>query len=144
MKYFLLLMLIAGVAGADTSPPQESLSYGCVKYTMCNAQTATDECTVLPASGDELVVRVATNSNLTFYSTASTASTYSCDVISNDQGFDASAPTGNGFQINTASITPAAPILSFSGLFDFMWIDCSAINGDGNVTITLQMCTASR
>ena len=135
------LLFAANVSFADASPPVVESLTGCVVYKMCNAQTATGDCSVLPASGDELVLKVASFSNLTFYSTQSTATTYSCDVVSNDVGHD--ALSGAGHQINTASITESAPILSFSGLFYYLWVNCSAI-ANNQVTITLQVCTANR
>ena len=144
MKVFSLLtvmaaLLLPAVSTADTAPIAERVN-ACIKFTMCNAQTALGDCTALPASGDELVVRVNGTSRLTFYGMQSTATTYSCNVISNDRGHDAA--TGVGFRVNTASITNTAPILSLVGLFDYVWVNCTAIDGGPDAaTITMLQCS---
>ena len=144
----ILSMLFAGMAYADVAPPQASdavgafgtslLGNGCKKVRMCAGQTATGDCT---SGGDEIVARVASHVHLTFYSNQSTASAWICDIVSNDQGHDAAS--GSGTTINASSITDANPVLSITGLFDFLWITCPTL-ADNLVTITMLSCPVAR
>lgn len=145
---FLIICVAVFVSGfldsafADVEPtPVAPLQGGCVEYVMCAAQTATGDCTALPASGDERVANVETKGKITFYSTQSNASAYICDIISNDVGHDVAS--GDGHKINNASLTETARVLTFNGLFKFIWVTCPTI-ADNQVTITAQVCTANR
>ena len=117
----LLLALPAGAA--DKAPTSVRLSGECNVFTMCNAQTGTGVCTTLPASGDEIVMYLATRSTLSFYSTQGVGA-YSCDVYSNDTGYTATATAKQ--KLNATPLTTSASIVSFSGLFAHVWLECTA------------------
>lgn len=135
-----VLTLLAAPAFGDTNPPVlEREDAGCTKYEMCSAQTATGDCTVLPASGDEIVLHVHDRSQLTFYSLQSVGA-HTCDFMTNDEGHDAAS--GVGFKFNTSSLTDAAPVLTFGGLFDYIWVTCPTIGT--SVTVTALVCTSNR
>lgn len=142
MKTLLLIvsLLLAGIAHADTDPGPIEQRPGCKVYTMCDAQVTTGDCTVLPTSGDERVVKVLSFSNLTFYGLQSVGAPYECNIVSNDEGHDAAV--GVGFQVNSTSLTDLAPILSISGLFYHIWVNCPTI--ETSVTVTALVCSANR
>ena len=138
----LLALFLSGIVSAtDKEPTGFDADAGCTTYNMCKAQTAVGDCTDLPASGATRVKRVAGKSHLSFYSTQSTATNYSCDIFSNDVGHD--LLSGVGHQINTASLTQLSPILTFDGQFRFVWVTCPTLD-DNQVTITLEVCAANR
>ena len=141
MKYllaFLLLCVTASVGFADAEPPFVDEIRACKKYTFCAAQTTTGDCTELPASGDELVLRVIGRSSLTFYSIQSVGA-HICNIMSNDRGHDAAS--GAGFQVNAISLTATTPVLSLSGNFDYIWVTCPTIGT--SATVTGLVCPAS-
>lgn len=138
-------LLWAGGAWADVGPQlasdaPASGTNGCQKYLMCNAQTSTGDCT---RAGDEIVARLFGRYTVTFYGTQSTATTYSCDIVSNDEGHDEAS--GSGYTVNTSSLTNSAEVLSLEGLFDYVWVNCSSISGGGAaVTVTMLACPLAR
>ncbi len=143
IKYLLAILMFCSVAYADVEPlfiqPDHSNQIkGCKKYEFCSAQTATGDCTALPASGDERVLRVAGRSVLTFYSTQSIG-VHTCNVMSNDTGHD--ALSGVGQQINAASLTATAMTLTLAAPFDYIWITCPTIVT--SATVTALICPAS-
>lgn len=144
MRFVFTLFAFVALLGVAASQADETVSSvkfnSCRSYTMCDAQTATGDCTASPASGDERVVKTLGFSTMTFYSMQSVGSPYACNVISNDQGHDAAS--GVGFQINTASLTNAAPILSITGMFEYIWLTCPTIAT--SVTVKMLLCAASR
>lgn len=137
MKHLLLifsLLLFSFSALADTIPERILNAAGCTKFFLCNAQTATGPCTVNPASGDEIVLNSAGRSSITFYGLQSVGN-YSCDVFSNDKGFDEAL--GIGHKINDKSITPIRPILTLQGPLFAIWVECSTITTSATVTALL-------
>lgn len=136
MRYLLavVLALASFTAHADTNPKVvESMGEFGAIYTMCDAQTATGDC--LDVKGDEIVLQAGAFKFLTFYSKQSTASTYTCDVMSNEIGHDAASGTGD--DLTATAITEAAETTTLEGVFGYIWVTCSAINADGNVTISV-------
>ncbi len=143
MRLGLALFAFVALFGVASVQADETVSgtkfNSCRSYTMCAAQTATGDCTALPASGDERVVRTFGHSQMTLYGMQSVGA-YVCDVMSNDQGHDAAS--GVGFQVNTASLTDVSPILSINGMFDYIWITCPTIGT--SATVTMLLCQSSR
>lgn len=144
MRYLIVslsaVFLLATPASGDAGPAPTKVGGGvCTSYLMCAAQTATGDCTVLPASGDELVLEMDGRSSMTFYSIQSVGA-HICDIMSNDEGHDDAS--GVGFKVNTASLTDSAPVLSINGLFRFIWVTCPTIGT--SATVTALVCTANR
>ncbi len=137
MKYLVLIFSILFInfaALADTIPERILNAAGCTKYFLCNAQTAIGPCTTSPASGDEIVLNTAGRSSITMYGLQSVGN-YSCDVFSNDKGFDDAL--GIGHRINDKSITPIRPVLTLQGPLFAVWIECSLISTSATVTALL-------
>jgi hypothetical protein len=129
------LTINTGMAWADTSPAPIGSSDGCTSWVVCDGQTATGPCTVEPATGDEIVAKTKFANSLTFDGGRSTG-TYSCDFYANTQGYDASS--GVGTKINSVPLTETQEMLSYSGVFDQIWVECTAIAT--NVTVVLNSC----
>ncbi len=130
-------------ANADADPPRASDTIssvnGCLKHEICSAQTATGDCTVLPASGDERVLRVLGYSRFALYGLQSVGD-YVCDVMSNDEGHDAAV--GVGQKINVTSLTETTDLIQFEGTYDYIWVTCPTIAT--SVTVNIVSCPASR
>ena len=134
-----LLILIPFLALADTEPRSTKPSPRCLSYKICQSQTATGEC-VSPANGDELVVTVGRMAKYTFYSTESTASSYTCDIITNTTGFDQSVTDSTATQqVNTTSITDEEPVYTMVVLLQKLWVSCSEV-ADNAVNIDMIVC----
>jgi hypothetical protein len=67
------------------------------------------------------------------YSNRSTATTYTCDVYTSDNGYD--ADSGVGQDRSTTSLTETQEAIVLDGALGFAWVECSAI-ADNQVTIT--------
>lgn len=131
----LFVLLICVEASADVEITRSEVIRGCEKYTMCAAQTATGDCTALPASGEERVLRtLGKGSKLSFYSTQSVGD-HICDVMSNDTGHD--VLSGVGQKINAASLTESAMTLTLYGVFDYIWVTCPTIVTSATVTVSI-------
>jgi hypothetical protein len=135
MKYVITLMAItmaAGMANADVAPTviRDMGSVGVV-YVMCDAEADDDtDC----GAADEIVADVAGFSSITFYSTRSTATTYTCNVMSNALGHD--AVTGDGFDVSATPLSDTQEAITLSGPFSYVWVTCGTITG-GNVTVDM-------
>lgn len=128
----LLLTLLASPAWADTKPPTDNnLPQNGREATLCSAQTATGDCT---HGGQTIVWDVRGYKTITFDSTASDATSWTCDVIANAVGHDANS--GAGHDVTATSISDTADILTLEGGFRYIWVTCSAlVAGGGGVTI---------
>lgn len=110
------------------------------KLTMCpnqaNGQTGvcTNDGQTKTGSNSAIEHRFSGAYTLTLYGTQSTATTYSCDWYSNDTGYTGVA--GDVQKMNTASLTNTNQVLSFAGLQDWGWVECTNITG-GSVIITM-------
>jgi hypothetical protein len=135
----LLLLLLPTLAFADTKPDTTRLNNRCTTYSLCKLQAATGEC-VSHRDGDEIVHQVGRFAHYTFYSTTSTDSSYSCDIMTNTTGFDASvADSTQTDQVNTTSITDEAPVYTMAVLLHKLWITCSEWT-DGVINIDVDIC----
>ena len=126
MKRYILLILwvlIAFPAFADAP----------LKVTMCSAETATGTCDL---SGSDIIVDVRSQTTLSFDSTESTATSWSCDVY---QHSDVNLTVGTGGQkLNVSAITETNEVLVLRGAFHLIYLSCSALDpGAGSVTIRL-------
>jgi hypothetical protein len=137
----LLSLLLPTLALADEKPDTTRINNRCTSYAICKQQAATGEC-VSHRTGDELVMNVGRKSDYTFYSTTSTAASYSCNIMTNTTGFDASvADSTQTDQVNTASITDEAPVYTMHVLLHQLWVTCSEWSGD-LINIDVVVCTA--
>jgi hypothetical protein len=134
----LALLLLAAPALAD-NPPLSAFVYGPnaeVKGgTLCSAQTATSTgCTgTVNGVSDQLVADLRGYSSVAFYGNQSTATGYTCDVYTSDNGYDADSGVGQDRSTTALSVTQEAIVLD--GALAFAWIECSAI-ADNSVIIT--------
>jgi hypothetical protein len=136
----ILLLLIPALSWADAKPAKTKLNNKCTSYRMCDAQTVTGECVNKDPTPDQIVLNVGYVASYTYYSTQSTASSYSCDIITNKTGFDASvADSTQTDQVNTASITDEVPVYTNFVLLHRFWITCSEV-ADNSVTIDVDVC----
>lgn len=136
---FVLFVLIARSAFADVTPELLRSRGSCSEYVMCVASVATGPCTDPTQASDEIVMDMQGNTSITFYSTQSTAATYSCEVWSNDEGHDAASPTGDAHRVESTPLTETARVLTLAGGFSFIWIECSALSGPA-IRITANVC----
>lgn len=135
----LILLLLTSTAFADEKPDTTRVNNRCTSYAICNLQAATGEC-VSQRTGDELVMKVGSPAYYTFYSTTSTASSYSCDIVTNTTGFDASvADSTQTDQVNSTSITDEVPVLPMFVLLHQLWVTCSE-RADGVINIDVLVC----
>ena len=138
MLAILVSMLLTGVSSADTPPIKSEDVTGNPMYKMCNAQLTgnTGVCKVGGVTaGDEYVLNASGFNSLTFFSMQSDANTYSCDIYSRDQSHD-TVTAGNGFKVNVTSLSETQEVLTLSGPFNYIWINCTAI-ADNSVTINV-------
>jgi hypothetical protein len=147
MKRFLLALAFAitSPAFADTPPPANTaapipaatLGPDAKIGTLCWSQTATATgCTYLAANGgngDQIVADLRGYTSATLYSNQTTATTYTCDAYSSDNGYD--ADSGVGTDRSTTSLSESQEMIVLSGALSYLWIECAAI-GDNSVTIT--------
>lgn len=144
---YALRVVIAAIAGilflffiqpakADVGPTTIEAEYGCVKVKMCDAETNTGVCMRDAGSGDdEIVADLPFNGILTFDSSQSVGA-HSCDMYGNMNGYDANS--GVGTQINSVALSDSQMSLTYFGMFDNVWVTCSAIGT--NVTVVLNAC----
>jgi hypothetical protein len=134
---FLLSFLISSLAFADTTPNNERILSGpggavTKTGTLCSLQTATSTgCTA--SNGDEMVADLRGFTAVAFYSNQSTSTSYTCDVYSSDNGYD--ADSGVGQDRSTTSLANTQEMISLDGGLAFVWIECSSI-ANNNVTVT--------
>lgn len=137
MKHILLaICLLAAPALADNPPmSMKVFDEGTRTGTLCSAQTATSTgCTgVVNGVSDQLVLALHGYSQIALYSNQSTATTYTCDAYTSDNGYD--ADSGVGQDRTTTAITETQEMVSLDGALGFLWIECSGI-ADNQVTIT--------
>ena len=134
-KIFALLLLLPAVAWADHDPDSTRVNNRCTQYRMCDGQTSTGICTS-PKDADELVLEVGRYAYYTFSAIPSTATNYSCDILSNHDGYDADNTSD---QVNTTSITDEAPMYTLGALLKYLWITCPTLD-DNQVTIDVVVC----
>ena len=140
MKHLLLilgtLLLAMPAAGGDVPATNRPLANGCKSWTLCDAEAdAALPCKDSGATG-VLVARLAGNYVQTLYATQSTATTFSCHLYSSDNGYSATLRQ----QITSVPLTQAQFVRTIEGPLDYEWIECSAINADGVVTVTALAC----
>jgi hypothetical protein len=107
------------------------------RITMCDGQdvTKTGPCDdVGDNSGNIIAHRFNGAYTITIYGTQSTATAYTCDLYSNDTGYDVDAADKQ--KVNVTSLTESDQVISFAGMFDYAWMECTTITG-GEVTVTL-------
>lgn len=142
MRRILAIALLLAAPVYGDAPPLTLTSRGSgsevhLTGTLCSAQTATATgCTgthVLTGVSDQLVADLRGFDQVTFYSNQSTATTYTCDVYTSDNGYD--ADSGVGQDRSSTSLTETQEAIVLSGPLAYAWIECAAI-ADNQVTIT--------
>jgi len=128
-------LLLPALALADVKPVSTRLNNKCMSYAMCSSQSAASEC----VNGDNEVIvhEIGRYAHFTFYSTESTATNYSCDIITNKLGYDNAVTTD---QVNTTSITDEAPVYTMAVLLHKFWVTCPTL-ADNVVHINVDICT---
>lgn len=144
MKRLALLTLALALAAPSLAdnPPMSQFVYSngdgtsTRGGTLCSAQTATATgCTgTVNGVSDELVADLRGFSTITLDSTASTATSYTCDLYTSALGYD--GDSGAGQDRTTTALTETQQTVGLSdGGRSFVWVECSAISG-GSVTIS--------
>ena len=96
------------------------------------AQTATSTgCTA--AGGDEIVADLRLYSTVAIYSNQSSSTSYTCEVYSSDNGYD--ADSGVGQDRSTTSLSNTQEEIVLDGAVAFIWVECPAI-ANSSVTVT--------
>ena len=129
----LLLLLPALAFAADVKPGKTRINNRCTSYAMCVAQSGTGEC---KSGSDEIVNHVGFPAYYTLYSTKSTATDYTCDIFTSNEGFNGRTAED---QVNSTSITDEIPVYPMFVFLRHFWINCSTITG-GAVTIDAEIC----
>lgn len=148
----LLPMRALALGGTDAAPAinYASQADGCISYKMCVAQSGLTACdTVGDGTGNPIVLRLGSQtalaSAITFFAARSTATTYTCAVNANDEGYNAASAAGDGSQITGAALSNTTRLTSISGApLDAIWISCSGSISGGTVTINALVCPATR
>jgi len=132
-----LMMMWSWPAMADVGPAVQLLANGAMQATLCAAEADVGACKNV-AGTHTIVVDTGGRSLITFYSTQSTATTYTCDAYTNDTGYSATARASLTSAGAGTQLTPTTMSVSVSGALRFVWVECStAISGGGAlVTIT--------
>jgi hypothetical protein len=134
IRFLPLLLLLPSLAlASDIEPRKTRINNSCWSYAMCVAETDTG---VGIRGTDESVHHVGFRADYVAYSTKSTATDYSCDIYTSNEGYNGATATD---QVNTTSITDEEPVYIMVALLRHLWISCSTITG-GNVTIDLEIC----
>ena len=135
-----IALALASAAWADAPPLTEKVltpAANAVKTgTLCSGQTATSICVgAHPLTGvsDQLVADLRGFLSVSVYSNQSTATTYTCDIYSSDNGSDADG--GIGQDRSSTSLTETQEAIVLDGAIAYIWAKCSAI-ADNQVTIT--------
>lgn len=136
MKFLALAILLLAVpALGDTDALSKRVYNGpnsnqTMVGTLCSAQASAAVCT---SGGDEVVVDLRGFTTASFFSTQSTSTDYTCDVIMNDNGYDANS--GVGQDRSTTSMTETQESITLDGVLGFVWISCSELANNA-VTVT--------
>ena len=130
---FLIILLLASPALADSISGTKIVQTTCVRYALCTVETSTGVCQAAGSSSED-VADLQLRSNHVAYTTQSTATTYSCDLYTGDNGFHAT----HRKKVNASSLTDSNPSIPFVGPLNDVWAECPTITG-GNVT--LEMCS---
>ena len=139
---FLAFACLPAPVRADTEPVLLKAVGACESRELCSAQTATGDCTVEPAGGDEIVLKVfGKYSSLTFFSNESVGAPYACGGHGNRGGHD--LESGDFVLLTSTALSDVNESLSLNGgNFGHIWINCSAITT--SVTVTVNACPANR
>lgn len=126
-----LVLVLASGAVADTPALSLKRDEGALEGFLCLTQTATGACT---SGGDEIVSPPLQGyTTITLDATASTATTYTCDLFTSWLGHD--LDSGNGFDRTTTALTNTQETVGLSdGGWTRVWIECTTITG-GNITV---------
>jgi hypothetical protein len=136
IRFLITLLLLPSLAfAADVKPQKSKINNICTSYAMCVAETGTGECQDA-SDTDEIVHHVGFRAEYVVYSTKSTATDYSCDIFTSNEGFNGATATD---QVNTTSITDEEPVYTMTVLLRHVWFNCSTITG-GAVTIDMEVC----
>jgi hypothetical protein len=114
---------------------------GGATYTLCSAETTSDA--VCDDGTNDRAAVVLGFTELTFDSTESTATSYTCDIYAGNVteveagANDLAAASVASAQINSISLSQNVEMIQFDGAFALVWIKCGTITG-GNVTIKVQ------
>ena len=138
-RWIVLFSLLALPAVADFGPESVTRVTDCVYYRMCDAEGDTGICerTVGGASGD-IVATIAGTKSLTLFGTSSNG-TYTCDLYGATRDC-AAAATCNSQDLTTTSLSDTGDIISLTGNLDRVWVSCSAIQSEKEVTVDKLAC----
>ena len=138
MKRLALLwiaLLLAAPSALGDEAAWAPLSRGCAVHTLCAAEADAGPCK--NAGGTSVFVANLRGiyGEQVAYTTKSTATTYSCDIYTGDNGYSAT----HRKKVNSSSLTNANPSFPLDGLLKEVWGECPTITG-GNVTMDVYTC----
>jgi len=135
----LACLLVASTASSYTQ--DRDRHGGGATWTLCSAETTSDA--VCDDGTDDRGANVLGYTKLTFDSTESTATSYTCDIYAGNvtvvtgNATDLDAAGFDSTQINSVSLSQTTEMIQFDGVFAAVWIKCGTITG-GNVTVKVQ------
>jgi len=135
----LACLLVASTASEYTQ--DRDRHGGGATWTLCSAETTSDA--VCDDGTDDRAATVLGYTKLTFDSTQSTATAYTCDIYAGNvtvvtgNATDLDAAGFDSTQINSVSLSATTEMIQFDGVFAAVWIKCGTITG-GNVTVKVQ------
>ena len=143
-----LLLLLGAIPALADKPPlsQRALGDSAKVGKLCSAFVGTTGgCTTTSGSlidytsiggtastSNIIVADFRGYSSVAFYSNQSASATYTCDVYSSDNGYD--ADSGDGQDRSTTALSNTQTLIVLDGSLAFTWIECSS--NDVSVTIT--------
>lgn len=138
----MLLLLLAGVAGADTAPGGTSLGSECSIITLCDTtagigQVDGGDGDCENAAGDNWVYDMKEYRNVTLFSDASGATVYTCNLLGSSIGHDALSGTPTTF--NSTPLSAGQRSVTVEGFSAQVWAQCTGITGTP-VIITGRFC----
>ena len=136
-----LALLVCSSAYAQTPAPSVKTANG-YTFKICDAETTDGICDGAGATGgDDRYVNVGQFDKFTLsYDIENANATPTCDVYASDSWTDPSADmsTRQDNNINVTSLSDANDKITFAGGdFEYVWIKCASMTGDG-VTVTLR------
>ena len=125
---------------AFTAAAVTDLNNGVRSFKLCDAEGPSETGVCDDAASVDIGARVTGFTQLTFASSQSTGTTYSCDIYAGDESVADTADLSTvGAQINSVSLTSSTEMIQFDGTFAYVWISCSAgAGGSDAVTVTVQ------
>lgn len=138
----MLLLLLAGAAGADTAPGGTALGSECSDIKLCDTTAGVGQVDggdgdCENAAGTNWVYDMKEYRNVTLFSDQSGATVFTCNLLGSSIGHD--ALTGTPTTFNSTALTATQRSVTVEGFSAQVWARCTAITGTP-VIITGRFC----